>query len=66
MATESLVSWDYWMNDWPDEPIVWTRANLKDQAPRPLTPLTQDLIQTFEPEGMIKAFSDVFGLVLQW
>ncbi len=61
--TSNLVSWDYWMNDWPDESIVWTRANLKDQAPRPLTPLTQDLIQTFEPEGMIKAFSDVFGIV---
>lgn len=55
---ESLVGWDYWLNDWPDHPIAVTRANAADGYPRPLTPLSQDLILTFEEAGVRRFYFD--------
>ena len=34
--TESLVAWDYWLNQWPEEPVALTRANAADGYPKPL------------------------------
>lgn len=47
-----LVDWDYWLNHWPDHPIAVTRANAADGYPRPLTPLSQDLVLTYEEAGV--------------
>lgn len=56
--SESLVDWEYWLNDWPDHPIAVTRANAADGYPRPLTPLSQDLILTFEEAGVRRFYFD--------
>ena len=48
---DSLVEWDYWLNRWPDHPVAVTRANAADGYPRPLTPLSQDLVLTYEEAG---------------
>ena len=55
---ESLVDWEYWLNDWPDHPIAVTRANAADGYPRPLTPLSQDLILTYEEAGVRRFYFD--------
>jgi phosphohistidine swiveling domain-containing protein len=52
MTTATLVSWDYWLNDWPSEKVVLTRANAADGYPKALTPLSQDLVLTFEEQGV--------------
>src|SRR5204862_6052102 len=51
----SLVGWDYWLNHWPDTPVVLTRANAADGYPKALTPLSQDLVLRFEEAG-VRAF----------
>lgn len=48
VESESLVAWDYWLNNWPAVPVALTRANAADGYPRALTPLSQDLVLTFE------------------
>lgn len=57
-VAESLVDWEYWLNDWPDHPIAVTRANAADGYPRPLTPLSQDLILTYEEAGVRRFYFD--------
>ena len=61
--TESLVDWGYWLNHWPDHPIAVTRANAADGYPRPLTPLSQDLILTYEEAGVRRFYFDVLGVL---
>jgi phosphohistidine swiveling domain-containing protein len=63
MVNESLVDWEYWLNAWPDHPIAVTRANAADGYPRPLTPLSQDLILTFEEAGVRKFYFDQLGVL---
>ncbi|MGH9042011.1 MAG: hypothetical protein ACRDZ3_17465, partial [Acidimicrobiia bacterium] len=53
--SESLVDWDYWLNTWPDGPVACTRANAADGYPRALTPISQDLILTYE-EAAVRRF----------
>jgi phosphohistidine swiveling domain-containing protein len=53
--TESLVDWDYWLNTWPEAPVACTRANAADGYPRALTPISQDLILTYE-EAAVRRF----------
>ena len=61
--SESLVDWEYWLNHWPDHPIAVTRANAADGYPRPLTPLSQDLILTYEEAGVRKFYFDVLRVL---
>jgi pyruvate,water dikinase len=61
--TESLVDWDYWLNHWPDHPIAVTRANAADGYPRSLTPLSQDLILTYEEAGVRRFYFDKLGVL---
>src|ERR1700716_1544897 len=46
---------------WPDRPILFTRANAIDQWPRPVTPLTQDLIALPQERSLDRAFSRDLG-----
>lgn len=48
----SLFDFDYWGNTWPKHEVVLTRANAADGYPRALTPLSQDLVLTFEEAGV--------------
>jgi pyruvate,water dikinase len=57
----SLVSWDYWLNRWPDKAVVLTRANAADGYPRPLTPLSQDLVLTYEEAGVRNFYFETMG-----
>ena len=59
--TESLVDWDYWLNQWPGKPVALTRANAADGYPKPLTPLSQDLVLTFEEAGCRRFYFDTLG-----
>ena len=59
----SLVAWEYWLNQWPDHPIAVTRANAADGYPRPLTPLSQDLILTYEEAGVRKFYFETLGVL---
>jgi pyruvate,water dikinase len=59
----SLVDWDYWLNHWPDHPIAVTRANAADGYPRPLTPLSQDLILTYEEAGVRKFYFEKLAVL---
>jgi phosphohistidine swiveling domain-containing protein len=61
--TESLVDWDYWLNHWPDHPIAVTRANAADGYPRPLTPLSQDLVLTYEEAGVRRFYFEKLGVL---
>ena len=61
--TPGLVDWEYWLNDWPDHPIAVTRANAADGYPRALTPLSQDLILTYEEAGVRRFYFDVLGVL---
>jgi phosphohistidine swiveling domain-containing protein len=60
---ESLVDWEYWLNDWPEHPIAVTRANAADGYPRPLTPLSQDLILTYEEAGVRRFYFDTLRVL---
>ncbi|HKN38911.1 MAG TPA: hypothetical protein VJ456_07380, partial [Acidimicrobiia bacterium] len=60
---ESLVDWEYWLNHWPDHPIALTRANAADGYPRPLTPLSQDLILTYEEAGVRRFYFDKLAVL---
>jgi phosphohistidine swiveling domain-containing protein len=59
----SLVDWEYWLNQWPDHPIAVTRANAADGYPRPLTPLSQDLVLTYEEAGVRKFYFEKLGVL---
>lgn len=63
MVSESLVAWEYWLNAWPEHPVAVTRANAADGYPRPLTPLSQDLILTFEEAGVRKFYFEKLGVL---
>src|SRR5438270_10416892 len=58
-----LVDWEYWLNQWPDHSIALTRANAADGYPRPLTPLSQDLILTYEEAGVRRFYFDILGVL---
>ncbi|MDQ1500906.1 MAG: hypothetical protein QOI86_4246, partial [Actinomycetota bacterium] len=58
-----LVDWEYWLNQWPDHPIAVTRANAADGYPRPLTPLSQDLVLTYEEAGVRKFYFEMLGVL---
>ncbi len=62
-ASDSLVDWDYWLNHWPDHPIAVTRANAADGYPRPLTPLSQDLVLTYEEAGVRRFYFEKLGVL---
>jgi phosphohistidine swiveling domain-containing protein len=62
-ASDSLVDWDYWLNHWPDHPIAVTRANAADGYPRPLTPLSQDLVLTYEEAGVRRFYFETLGVL---
>lgn len=47
---------------WPSEPALFTRANANDQWPRPITPLTQDLVGLPMERGIGVAFADELGV----
>jgi pyruvate,water dikinase len=59
----SLVDWEYWLNAWPDHPVAVTRANAADGYPRPLTPLSQDLVLTYEEAGVRKFYFEQLGVL---
>ena len=61
--TESLVGWDYWLNQWPDHSIAVTRANAADGYPKPLTPLSQDLILTYEEAGVRRFYFEKLAVL---
>jgi phosphohistidine swiveling domain-containing protein len=61
--SESLVDWEYWLNQWPDHPIAVTRANAADGYPRPLTPLSQDLVLTYEEAGVRRFYFEKLGVL---
>jgi pyruvate,water dikinase len=43
---------------WPTAPALFTRANANDQWPKPITPLTQDLVALPQERGLGIAFAD--------
>jgi pyruvate,water dikinase len=47
---------------WPSEPGLFTRANANDQWPRPITPLTQDLVGLPMERGIGVAFARDLGV----
>jgi phosphohistidine swiveling domain-containing protein len=57
----SLVDWEYWLNRWPDHPIAFTRANAADGYPAALTPLSQDLVLTFEEAAVRRFYFETLG-----
>jgi hypothetical protein len=57
-ARGCLVDWNYWLTTWPGRPVLLTRANAADGYPRALTPLTQDLVVTFEDAGVRRSFEE--------
>ena len=61
----SLISAQDGLDDelctWPDAPALYTRANAVDQWPRPITPLTQDLIAYPQERGLGRAFGPELG-----
>src|ERR1700746_3303822 len=57
----SLVNWQYWLNLWPEHPVALTRANAADGYPAPLTPLSQDLVLTFEEAGVRRFYFHGLG-----
>ena len=61
--SESLVDWEYWLNNWPDHPMAVTRANAADGYPRPLTPLSQDLVLTYEEAGVRRFYFETLGVL---
>jgi pyruvate,water dikinase len=59
----SLVDFDYWMSDFPAATVACTRANAADGFPKALTPLTQDLVLTYEEAGVRKFFFDALKVL---
>jgi len=63
--TDELTTYQEQLDDemctWPSVPTLYTRANAVDQWPRPLTPLTQDLIAAPQERGLDRAFADELG-----
>jgi len=59
--SDSLVSWDYWLNRWPDQPVILTRGNAADGYPRSLTPLSQDLVLTDEEAAVRRFYFETMG-----
>jgi pyruvate,water dikinase len=59
----SLVDWDYWMNAWPERPVACTRANAADGYPKPLTPISQDLILTYEEQAVRRFYFHGLGVL---
>jgi pyruvate,water dikinase len=61
----SLISAQDQLDDemctWPTAPALHTRANAVDQWPRPMTPLTQDLIAAPQERGLGRAFGPELG-----
>lgn len=61
----SLISAQDQLDDelctWPSAPALYTRANAVDQWPRPITPLTQDLIAYPQERGLGRAFGPELG-----
>lgn len=49
------------MCTWPAAAALYTRANAVDQWPRPITPLTQDLIAYPQERGLGRAFGPELG-----
>src|ERR1700754_3480480 len=49
------------MCTWPSAAALYTRANAVDQWPRPITPLTQDLIAYPQERGLGRAFGPELG-----
>ena len=47
---------------WPSKPSLYTRANAVDQWPKPITPLTHDLIMWPQERGIEDAFATELGL----
>lgn len=47
---------------WPSAPALYTRANAVDQWPKPITPLTQDLIALPQERGLGQAFGRELGV----
>ena len=47
---------------WPAQPALFTRANANDQWPRPITPLTFDLVALPQERGLGVAFADELGV----
>jgi phosphohistidine swiveling domain-containing protein len=47
---------------WPREPALFTRANANDQWPRPITPLTFDLVALPQERGLGVAFAEELGV----
>jgi pyruvate,water dikinase len=62
-VTSGLVDWDYWLNTWPDSPLACTRANAADGYPRPLTPISQDLVLTYEELGVRRFYCETMGVL---
>ncbi|WP_326835380.1 PEP-utilizing enzyme [Amycolatopsis rhabdoformis] len=60
-VTSSAPERDDELCTWPDRPILFTRANAIDQWPRPVTPLTQDLIALPQERSLDRAFSRDLG-----
>jgi phosphohistidine swiveling domain-containing protein len=60
-VSESLVEWDYWLNQWPGAPVALTRANAADGYPKPMTPLSQDIVLTYEEAGCRRFYFDTLG-----
>lgn len=50
------------VSTWPSRPSMYTRANANDQWPRPVTPLTQDLIVLPQERGVEEGFSGELGI----
>ncbi|HEY3239432.1 MAG TPA: hypothetical protein VGL92_07710, partial [Acidimicrobiia bacterium] len=61
--SESLVDWDYWLNSWPKQPVACTRANAADGYPKPLTPISQDLILTYEEQAVRRFYFHGLGVL---
>ncbi|MGH8976022.1 MAG: hypothetical protein ACRD0C_22775, partial [Acidimicrobiia bacterium] len=61
--SESLVDWDYWLNTWPERPVACTRANAADGYPRPLTPISQDLVITYEEQAVRRFYFRGLGVL---
>jgi pyruvate,water dikinase len=62
----ALASYQEQLDDelctWPRESALFTRANANDQWPRPITPLTQELIALPQERGLGVAFADELGV----
>lgn len=59
---EDRTDWDYGLSTWPSTPTTLTRANAADGYPAPLTPLSQDLVLTFENQALKKVYAETFRL----